>query len=115
MTKLKKNKRPVPPVRQEDHTSDYREPKRRKLSKAKATLATLKDNVRITAVQPRNESSPEPADEIEKIIEESGIGNNADQERAFRIAGEHFVSGCQEQLFLYVMGIGGSGKSFVIG
>jgi hypothetical protein len=40
--------------------------------------------------------------------------DNVEQERAFRIVGEHFAHDEEEQLFLYVMGIGGSGKSYVI-
>ncbi|KDQ51996.1 hypothetical protein JAAARDRAFT_91810, partial [Jaapia argillacea MUCL 33604] len=35
-------------------------------------------------------------------------------ERAVRMIGEHFISKSTEQLLLYVSGIGGSGKSYVI-
>ncbi|KDQ65220.1 hypothetical protein JAAARDRAFT_107209, partial [Jaapia argillacea MUCL 33604] len=43
-----------------------------------------------------------------------GIDQNPEQEQAVRIIGEHFILGDQEQLLLYISGIGGSGKSHVI-
>ncbi|KIJ58692.1 hypothetical protein HYDPIDRAFT_76209, partial [Hydnomerulius pinastri MD-312] len=43
-----------------------------------------------------------------------GISENEEQECAFRIVGEHIVSGSQEQLLMYIAGIGGSGKSHII-
>ncbi|KIJ09346.1 hypothetical protein PAXINDRAFT_87562 [Paxillus involutus ATCC 200175] len=45
---------------------------------------------------------------------DAGIDKNEDQERAFRIVGEHFVTGDQDQLLLHISGIRGSGKSHVI-
>ncbi|KAJ7838242.1 hypothetical protein B0H14DRAFT_2162209, partial [Mycena olivaceomarginata] len=43
-----------------------------------------------------------------------GIGDNAEQLRALRIIAEHFMFGLEEQLLLYIAGVGGAGKSFVI-
>ncbi|KAJ7303838.1 hypothetical protein DFH08DRAFT_620986, partial [Mycena albidolilacea] len=43
-----------------------------------------------------------------------GIGDNAEQLRALRIIAEHFMFGMEEQLLLYIAGVGGAGKSFVI-
>ena len=80
----------------------------------KASLATLVDDIHVTVVTPRNELSPALEDEIQRIIDETGMKNNKDQECAFRIIGEHFVNGTHEQLLMYVMGIGGSGKTYVI-
>ena len=68
----------------------------------------------MTNVRLRDETSPDPLEEIENIIRETGINDNVDQEHAFRIVGEHFAHNEEEQLFLYMMGIGGSGKSYVI-
>ncbi|KAF8836618.1 hypothetical protein BDN67DRAFT_885802, partial [Paxillus ammoniavirescens] len=45
---------------------------------------------------------------------EAGMEDNNEQERAFQIVGEHFVTGNQDQLLLHISGIGGSGKSHVI-
>jgi len=43
----------------------------------------------ITNVQIRDENFPDPLEEIENIIRETGIDHNVEQERAFRIVGEH--------------------------
>jgi len=77
-------------------------------------MSELKKWTVITNVQIRDENFPDPLEEIENIIREMGIDHNVEQERAFRIVGEHFAQDNEEQLFLYVMGIGGSGKSYVI-
>ncbi|KIJ19337.1 hypothetical protein PAXINDRAFT_35955, partial [Paxillus involutus ATCC 200175] len=45
---------------------------------------------------------------------DAGIDKNEDQERAFRIVGEHFVTGDRNELLLHISGIRGSGKSHVI-
>ncbi|KAJ7656083.1 hypothetical protein DFH06DRAFT_904376, partial [Mycena polygramma] len=37
-----------------------------------------------------------------------------DQVRAIRIVAEHFLFGMERQLLLYIAGVGGSGKSFVV-
>ncbi|KAJ6601230.1 hypothetical protein DFH09DRAFT_886634, partial [Mycena vulgaris] len=42
------------------------------------------------------------------------IVGNVEQERALRMIGEHFISGTEEQLLMYVAGVGGSGKSFLV-
>ena len=68
----------------------------------KASLATLVDDIHVTVVTPRNELSPELEDEIQRIIDETGMKNNKDQERAFRIIGEHCVNGTHEQLLMYI-------------
>ncbi|KAG1828294.1 hypothetical protein EV424DRAFT_1318595, partial [Suillus variegatus] len=39
---------------------------------------------------------------------------NEDQERAFRLVGEHFIQDDGEQLLMFMTGIGESGKSHVI-
>ncbi|KAF8177144.1 hypothetical protein K438DRAFT_1511308, partial [Mycena galopus ATCC 62051] len=43
-----------------------------------------------------------------------GIRHNPDQLRALRIIAEHFMFGMEDQLLLYIAGVGGAGKSFVI-
>ncbi|KAJ6622839.1 hypothetical protein B0H10DRAFT_1787559, partial [Mycena sp. CBHHK59/15] len=61
------------------------------------------------------DSAPEsPAAVLVRIIRETGIAGNAEQERAIRTVGEHFIKGTQEQLLMYIAGVGGSGKSFVV-
>jgi ATP-dependent DNA helicase PIF1 len=51
---------------------------------------------------------------LHEIIMDAGIDKNEDQERTFRIVGEHFVTGDRNQLLLHISGIRGSGKSHVI-
>ncbi|KAJ7864019.1 hypothetical protein B0H13DRAFT_1453967, partial [Mycena leptocephala] len=43
------------------------------------------------------------------------IRNNMEQERAVRMVSEHFIRGEEYQLLLYVAGVGGTGKSYIIG
>ncbi|KAF8214892.1 hypothetical protein K438DRAFT_1469779, partial [Mycena galopus ATCC 62051] len=42
------------------------------------------------------------------------MAGNPDQERALRIIADHFISGTDDQLLMYVGGMGGTGKSHVI-
>ncbi|KAJ7881841.1 hypothetical protein B0H13DRAFT_1462870, partial [Mycena leptocephala] len=42
------------------------------------------------------------------------IRGNAEQERAVRMVGEHFINRQEDQLLLYVAGVGGTGKSYII-
>ncbi|KAJ7126130.1 hypothetical protein C8R44DRAFT_618120, partial [Mycena epipterygia] len=55
-----------------------------------------------------------PEQHLEDIIREKRIAGNPEQERALRIIAEHFMFGMEEQLLLYIAGVGGSGKSFVV-
>ncbi|KAG1753295.1 hypothetical protein EDB19DRAFT_1892696 [Suillus lakei] len=50
----------------------------------------------------------------DEIIEEFKLSDNAEQEMCLRIIGEHFIRGEVKQLFMFITGIGGSGKSHVI-
>ncbi|KAJ7927864.1 hypothetical protein B0H13DRAFT_1568932, partial [Mycena leptocephala] len=43
-----------------------------------------------------------------------GIDDNLEQIRAVRIIAEHLLFGMERQLLLYIAGVGGSGKSFVV-
>ncbi|KAJ6517156.1 hypothetical protein DFH09DRAFT_812044, partial [Mycena vulgaris] len=43
-----------------------------------------------------------------------GIAGNPEQERAVRMVGEHFIHGLDDQLLMYIAGVGGAGKSYVI-
>ncbi|KAF8143045.1 hypothetical protein K438DRAFT_1480000, partial [Mycena galopus ATCC 62051] len=43
-----------------------------------------------------------------------GIRGNPEQLRAVRIIAEHFMFGMEDQLLLYIAGVGGAGKSFII-
>ncbi|KAH7902849.1 hypothetical protein BJ138DRAFT_979163, partial [Hygrophoropsis aurantiaca] len=51
---------------------------------------------------------------VEDIIKELHFDENEEQERSFRIIAEHFLQGSTDSLQMFLTGIGGSGKSFVI-
>ncbi|KAJ7046269.1 hypothetical protein C8F04DRAFT_938997, partial [Mycena alexandri] len=53
-------------------------------------------------------------DHLEDVLDQFGIINNTEQTRAVRLVAEHFMFGLENQLLLYVAGVGGSGKSFII-
>ncbi|KAJ7158208.1 hypothetical protein C8R43DRAFT_822154, partial [Mycena crocata] len=42
------------------------------------------------------------------------LTDNVDQMRALHMIAEHFMFGMEEQLLLYIAGVGGSGKSWII-
>jgi ATP-dependent DNA helicase PIF1 len=113
MAELKKLKRPA--INDVEHELPAKKrTKQPRITKPKMTMRELKSCLEVTNVTIRDNTTMDPWEEIENIIEDTGIHDNVDQERAFRIAAEHFVRGDEDQLFLYIMGIGGSGKSFVI-
>ena len=51
---------------------------------------------------------------LTRIIEGTGIGQNTEQEIAFRIVCEHAMVESKRQLMLHIAGTGGTGKSYVI-
>ncbi|KAJ7021406.1 hypothetical protein C8F04DRAFT_895542, partial [Mycena alexandri] len=53
-------------------------------------------------------------DHLQDVLEQFGIIDNTEQTRAVRMVAEHFMFGLENQLLLYVAGVGGSGKSFII-
>ena len=77
-------------------------------------LPEVDNNVNMHHILPWSCHSNNPQDELESIINKMGIKNNIKQERAVRLVGEHFILGIDDQLLLYVVGVGGSGKSYVI-
>ncbi|KAI0062093.1 hypothetical protein BV25DRAFT_1804508, partial [Artomyces pyxidatus] len=52
---------------------------------------------------------------LDKLLDDYNIPGNDEQERAVRIVAEHFLNRSAEQLLLYIAGVGGTGKSHVIG
>ncbi|KAJ7699718.1 hypothetical protein B0H16DRAFT_1349062, partial [Mycena metata] len=51
---------------------------------------------------------------LQDVIEDLNIGDNAEQVRAVRLVTEHFLFGMEHQLLVYIAGVGGSGKSFIV-
>ena len=50
---------------------------------------------------------------MDQVVEEMGLNTNPEQERAFRIVGDHVRQG-HDQLFMYIAGVGGTGKTHVV-
>lgn len=51
---------------------------------------------------------------LDEIIDDRGLKNNVEQLRAFQMVGQHLITDDRNQLLLYVSGVGGTGKSYVI-
>lgn len=115
MGRLHANKRPsaASSGTQQEGNSRYSS-RRRKSVEPALTIQQLEKDVEIINVPWRSDVSTSPAEELENIIREWGLKDNPEQERAVRIVGEHFVYGREDQLLMYVGGIGGSGKSYVV-
>ena len=55
------------------------------------------------------------ADAIKQVVTEMHLSNNEEQHRAFRIVAEHAGKGeNDEQLLMYIAGVGGTGKTHVV-
>ncbi|KAJ2916205.1 hypothetical protein MD484_g4202, partial [Candolleomyces efflorescens] len=75
------------------------------------TLGIGKGNYQGSEGGPEDQDSREAL--VRSIANEKGISNNPEQLQAFRIVAEHVLSGGL-QLLLYVGGMGGTGKSYVV-
>lgn len=51
---------------------------------------------------------------LDSIVEERGLKDNTEQMRALKSIGEHVIYGDRDPLLLYVAGVGGTGKSYII-
>jgi hypothetical protein len=51
---------------------------------------------------------------VNSIIQEFTMEDNEEQQCALRIIADHFISGTDDQLLMYIGGMGGTGKSHVI-
>jgi hypothetical protein len=114
MEKYRREKRPAAPQIQ---TS-----KRKKLNDGTAVPTTTIEQFPLDDVEvhqhvilPRRQTKKSEMRKIvDTIVEEYTMNDNEEQQRAFRIVAEHFISGTEEQLLMYVGGMGGTGKSHVI-
>ena len=79
-------------------------------------LADLPDGTSFNLhnIEPRHVTRVEASAILEDIIVTMKIRGNPEQERAVRMVGEHFIAGTENQLLLYIAGVGGAGKSYVI-
>ena len=112
MRHLKRVRRP-----QQIHDDNPRPRRRRRIDEVIEHIEPTE--VMEEAPPPRNSRDPvynrvDVGHTIEEIVEEMGLNNNPEQERAFRIVGEHVQQGGPEQLLMYIAGVGGTGKTHVV-
>ncbi|KAI0348901.1 hypothetical protein OH77DRAFT_1465904 [Trametes cingulata] len=98
-----------------DEEQDCRPTKRRAVQiSANVERATVDESsVRSRAGSHDEESPPSIAAVMECVIQEMKLNDNPEQELAFRIVAEHLPCG-SDQLFLYIAGVGGTGKTYVV-
>ncbi|KAI9069267.1 hypothetical protein FKP32DRAFT_1540771, partial [Trametes sanguinea] len=114
MRQLRKQRRP----RESDGDSsddDARPNKRRRILRAEnVSRARLPLPVKDTERTAEGmQESMTDQDIVEHVVDTMGLRGNIEQERAFRIIAEHVISG-NEQLLMYIAGVGGTGKTHVI-
>ena len=51
---------------------------------------------------------------LNEVMQQCNILGNPEQDRAIHIIGKHFLQNKTDQLFIYIAGVGGSGKTHVI-
>ena len=51
---------------------------------------------------------------IEKVVVDMRLGQNPEQERAFRLVANHVLDADGQQLLMYIAGVGGTGKTHVV-
>ena len=111
MRRLKRKRRPDPP--QQSHTIPDHATSTLASQPADLTSMTLPPN---TDHSPSIPSQPGPADlqeAIDYVIHENKLNDNTEQLRAFQIVARHVCFG-GPQLLMYVAGVGGTGKSYLI-
>lgn len=114
MSVMRKDKRPAP----ESEQSDNRAKRQRICENTEAEAPSVElSELDIVYHNVKFRDLPgmrRPEDELDTIIKEMGIEGNPEQERAVRMIAEHFILGVEDQLLMYIAGIGGAGKSHVI-
>lgn len=108
MDALKRKRRPEYEATEGCQTKRYREHVRH----PETAIVTLDEISRRDTT--RVETSRSSQEEIvEEVIHERSLASNDEQLRAFRIVANHVMYG-QQQLLMYMAGMGGTGKSHVI-
>jgi hypothetical protein len=108
MARLKKDKWPNS-TQPNNHTNPKIITHRRQLRGANTSLSQLHA---VSNGTDTPDHDFDPVEVLEQVVQEK-VSNNIEQEWAVRIVGEHYIQGASNQLFLYVTGISGSGKSSV--
>ncbi|KAI0359350.1 hypothetical protein OH77DRAFT_1570624, partial [Trametes cingulata] len=113
MRELKKDRRP----RFSDDAVDHDESRPRKRRKTTHVQESITQN-HLEGTNDGADDSAHTTDEVftavvETVLQEKQLRDNPEQERAFRIIAEHVRNG-DEQLLMYIAGVGGTGKTHVI-
>ncbi len=121
MEKLKRNKRPI---HTDDHDGSRRTRRRLNDSSyfavngenemANTCLMNLHDHQSNTDTDQVMHDIQHDRQAINQIEQERGFIHNPEQRLAFRVVGEHLINDNPHQLLLYISGVGGTGKSYVI-
>ncbi|KAI9062911.1 hypothetical protein FKP32DRAFT_1552112, partial [Trametes sanguinea] len=115
MRQLKKDRRPKMADDDDDQDGSSRPRKRRRLSRPECISRVTLPGPSTTPLESNSEGAypSSPEDLLEQVIDTMGLRENVEQMRAFRIVAEHILRG-DEQLLMYIAGVGGTGKSHVI-
>lgn len=113
MRVLKLKRKRVSMIEDGGGSDDSERKKKRRLHREKPPLLAVAD---IDLRDSQDHDSPaDPFDAaVEDVVAAKGLQNNPEQLRAFRIVALHLKAGKAAPLMLYVGGIGGTGKSYVI-
>ncbi|KAI9060844.1 hypothetical protein FKP32DRAFT_1550217, partial [Trametes sanguinea] len=113
MRSLKRQR--VPQFRSPDVDEEDARPRkrRRRAVVENVSKATLSEASSSDAVNGQPTAHDIVRDSIEQVIQEMNLRDNAEQERAFRVVADHVLNP-DRQLFLYVAGVGGTGKTWVV-
>ncbi|KAI0740114.1 hypothetical protein C8Q76DRAFT_580390, partial [Earliella scabrosa] len=122
MRTLKGQRRPrVATQDEDDHARPAKKRRYNRRVDEEVTRAVLhSEDVSASQSLPEQQDGPrvvkDPASQaIEDIVQEMGLNDNPEQERAFRIIANHVRNPLpQEQLLMYISGVGGTGKTHVI-
>lgn len=105
MANQKKRRRP-------EQEEDDMPSRRRRVDEPAVTVQSMNDEAG-SGIITFTEVPKEHWEVVEEVIDEMGLRSNAEQLRAFNVVARHILTG-QDQLLMYVAGVGGTGKSHVI-
>ncbi|KAI9056617.1 hypothetical protein FKP32DRAFT_1547312, partial [Trametes sanguinea] len=116
MRRLKRDRRPRAHDDNDGQDDSPQLRKRRRVPRperiSRATLPVSESSPLDSDIVEQQSSSSD--DLVEQVIVDMGLTDNVEQTRAFRIVAEHILYGGDEQLLMYIAGVGGTGKSHVV-
>ncbi|KAI0328314.1 hypothetical protein GY45DRAFT_1218212, partial [Cubamyces sp. BRFM 1775] len=114
MRALKKERRPRVSGEDEERPRKRRRTGDTEENMTQASLSCIGDDpMEVEGDRTRPDGTQPIRAAIELVVREMDLSSNPEQERAFRIVGEHLYEG-NEQLLMYIAGVGGTGKTHVV-